>query len=63
MLRTGDYKVRNEASVFWIGGGTLCTVNGERDCGVLMWVRVKTVSSSVVVVVVEVVVVVVVVWW
>jgi hypothetical protein len=57
MLRTGDYKVQNEASVFWIGGEkNLCNVNGERDCGVLMWVRVKTVSSSVVVVVVVVVV-------
>ena len=40
----------------WLGK-TVCSINGKRDCCVLMWVRVKTVSSSVVVVVVVVVIV------
>jgi hypothetical protein len=55
-LRTGDHKVRNDASAFFIGK-TVCIINGERECGVQMWVRVKRILFVVVVVVVIVVVV------
>ena len=60
VFRTGDHKVRNDASAILIGK-TVYFINGEKNCGILMWVSVSgggggssnsssSVSSSVVLV-------------